>query len=493
MSSKKKNKDLHPCLVVADDSGNIYDEPDLLMLVRRGEQWGLPRPDELMPLPKESELFLLPGRKAVGYNPETGEAEEVDGLAVAAFAAPGYTLSGHPVYETEEDARMLPLFAYGAVGFAEDRFWICARRVDMDPRQQFSHIRKGLIEKNVRQLLETYPDNRLVAHILTNCVMRYDCPAARNFSLGRYEAPLPSSRTCNARCIGCISSQEQDSPIEVTPQCRLTFTPTPEELVQVMEIHAARETKRPIFSFGQGCEGDPLMNPELLCAAVRLYRERGGAGTVNCNTNASRPEAVEALAKAGLSAMRVSLNSAREELYTRYYRPHGYSFADVRRSIAVGRENGLFICLNLLYFPGITDTEEELRALSDLVGSCGVSMIQWRNLNIDPEYYLELMQDFAHGPSMGLRSFMKRLKKACPWLQYGYFNPYVGAKAEVPAPMPGTWCPPRVEDALQDAPEATEADGENEPGESGGHDEQGDHGQQEGQQNGQQDGQQQGQ
>ena len=91
MSSKNKNRDLNPCLVVADESGNIYDEPELLMLVRRGEQWGLPRPDELVPLPRESELFLLPGRKAVGYNAETGEAEEVDGLAVAAFAAPGYT------------------------------------------------------------------------------------------------------------------------------------------------------------------------------------------------------------------------------------------------------------------------------------------------------------------------------------------------------------------------------------------------------------------
>ena len=452
MSSKNKNRDLNPCLVVADESGNIYDEPELLMLVRRGEQWGLPRPDELVPLPRESELFLLPGRKAVGYNAETGEAEEVDGLAVAAFAAPGYTLSGHPVYEAGPDAQMLPLFAYGAVGFAEDRFWICARRVDMDPRQQFAHIRKGLIEKNVRMLLAKYPKNRLVGHILTNCVMRYDCPAARNFALGRYEAPLPSSRTCNARCIGCISKQEEESPIEVTPQCRLTFTPTPEELVEVMEIHAARELKKPIFSFGQGCEGDPLMNYELLRDAVALYRERGGKGTVNCNTNASRPEAVEALARAGLSAMRVSLNSAREELYNRYYRPQGYTFADVKKSIAVGRENGLYICLNLLYFPGITDTEDELLALSELVGRHGVSMIQWRNLNIDPEYYLDLMKGYAQGPSMGLRSFMKRLRKACPWLEYGYFNPYVGEKASLTAPMPGTWCPPDVAKALEGDP-----------------------------------------
>ncbi|MDO5537173.1 MAG: radical SAM protein, partial [Desulfovibrionaceae bacterium] len=137
MSSKHKNRDLRPCLVVADEDGNIYDEPDLLMVVRRGDQWGTPRPDELTPLPRESELFLLPGRRAVGLDPETGETMEHEGLAVAAFAAPGYTLSAHPAYESSPDAAMLPLFAYGAVGFAADRGWVCARRVGEDPRPQF--------------------------------------------------------------------------------------------------------------------------------------------------------------------------------------------------------------------------------------------------------------------------------------------------------------------------------------------------------------------
>ena len=84
---------LEPHLVMADQSGNIYDDPQLLMVCRRGAQWGLPRPDELMPLPEESELFLLPGRRAVGLNPESGETEVLDQLAVAAFAAPAHTLS----------------------------------------------------------------------------------------------------------------------------------------------------------------------------------------------------------------------------------------------------------------------------------------------------------------------------------------------------------------------------------------------------------------
>ena len=209
---------LEPHLVMADEGGNIYDDPDLLMVCRRGGQWGLPRPDELMPLPEESELFLLPGRRAVGLNPESGETEVLDQLAVAAFAAPAHTLSAHPAYKSDANAPLLPLFAYGAVGFARGRFYVCARKVDQDPRQQFRRIPRGRIEQNVRRLLREHPDNRLIRHILNNCVLRYDCPAARNFALGRYEAPLPTSRACNARCVGCISAQDKDSPVAVTPQ-----------------------------------------------------------------------------------------------------------------------------------------------------------------------------------------------------------------------------------------------------------------------------------
>ena len=449
---------IEPHLVMADERGNIYDDPDLLMVCRRGAQWGLPRPDELIPLPEESEFFLLPGRKAVGLDPETGLITPPEGeapLAVAAFAAPGYTISAHPAYESDANAPLLPLFAYGAVGFAKGRFYICARRVDTEPRQVFRHISRGRIEQGARGLLHDYPKNRLIRHIMDNCVARYDCPAARNFALGRYEAPLPSSRSCNASCIGCISAQEKDSPIQSTPQCRLAFTPSPEEIAEVMRIHSGRETRTPIYSFGQGCEGDPLMNPDLLVESVRQFRAGEGPGTVNCNTNASRTDAVIRLAEAGLTSMRVSLNSARAELYNRYYRPSGYSFDDVRASIREARSRGVWVSLNLLVFPGVTDTEEELDALAHLVGENGVSMIQWRNLNIDPEWYFKLMsggegpEKLELSPSMGLTSFMKRLKKLCPWLRYGYFNPYLGEKAEMTAPMPSEWTMP--------APRAREA------------------------------------
>lgn len=395
-----------------------------------------------MPLPPESELFLLPGRHAVGLDPDSGVTEVQEELAVAAFAAPAHTLTAHPAYSSDANAPLLPLFAYGAVGFARGRFYICARKVDEDARQEFRGISRKLLQKRVRELLQLYPQNRLLQHIMNNCVLRYDCPAARNLALGRFEAPLPTSRACNARCVGCISQQEEGSPITTTPQCRLDFRPTAEEVVEIMRHHEAQEKDCPVYSFGQGCEGEPLTEAPLLVESVRSFRQGGGKGTVNLNSNASRPDAVEELAKAGLTSLRVSLNSAREDVYNRYYRPQGYTLEDVRESIRRARQEGVFVSLNLLYFPGVSDTEEELAALSVLVGSCGVSFIQLRNLNIDPEMYMQLLDGLPMGPSVGFTNFKKRLRKMCPWLKFGYFNPWLGDKAELTAPLPDQWTPP---------------------------------------------------
>lgn len=431
-----------PVLVLADNSGNIYDEPSLLMTMNRAGQWLLPQKGDLVPLPPESELFMLKGRKAIGFAAESGQTVQAEGLAVAGFASPGHTLTAHPAYAQEADAPLLPLFAYGAIGFADGQFWLAASKVDDDPRQQFAGIKAEKIAREAARLLARHPKNRLVSHIINNCVRRYACPAARNFALGRYEAPLPSATACNARCLGCISQKNQDSPLAATPQCRLTFTPTPGELAEVMAIHEQRERRQPIYSFGQGCEGDPLCNYQLLAESIARFRKlkSGGHGTVNCNSNGSLPGAIPELARAGLTSLRISLNSASEKLYKTYYRPQNYTFADVRQTMCLAREHGIFVSLNLLYFPGVTDTPSELTALAELCAGTGVSMVELRNLNIDPIWALSQFNlpenRETWEPALGLRRFMKELGKKCPWLRFGYFNPYLGDKAEITAPLP---------------------------------------------------------
>ena len=432
---------LRPALVMADPAGTIYDHPDLVMVCRQGKEFALPRPDELMPLPDESELFLLPSRNAVGFNEETGELEEVEELAVAAFVSPAHTLTAHPAYTTQKDAPTLPLFAYGALGFANDRFYVCAKKVDTDPRQVFRDIPRKSIEKKAHALMRAYPDNRLMQHLMAKCALTYACPAARNLCLGRYEAPLPVSRACNAKCIGCISQQEEGSRICATPQNRMPFTPSAKEIVEIMRHHEKNELDRPIYSFGQGCEGEPLTESIRITEAIRLFRDGGGKGTVNINTNASMPSAIGRLAEAGLSSMRVSLNSARNETYTRYYRPSGYSLADVVSSIREAKKHGLFVSLNLLFFPGITDTERETEALVELATTESVDCIQLRNLNIDPEMYLDLLDGIDMGPRIGFSNFKKRIRKACPDLQFGYFNPFVDEGSQ-PSAAPRLSPPP---------------------------------------------------
>jgi len=414
-----------PKLVFADPGGDIFDHPDLEMLVRRGEQLGAPRPDELIPLPDESEIFLLPGRSALGFDPETGQVEELPELAVAAFISPGHTLAGTVAYKTRPGAPILPLFAYGAVGMMHGRFYVCAKRVDQDPRQIFSAVPQKRIAAGAKALLARFPKNRLVAH-LAGCALTFCCPAARNLALGRFEAPLPTSRVCNARCVGCLSRQEPDSGFPST-QNRIAFRPTPSEVCEVMLAHSERES-RPILSFGQGCEGEPLTEAALLAQAATLYRAKGGRGTVNVNTNGSLPDAVEPLASAGFNSMRVSLVSARPALYEAYARPEGYRFTHVTETIGRAKAAGLFVSLNFLYHPGVSDTEEELEALGTLVESSKADFIQMRNLNLDPEIYARVVtaSGVGFGTSMGLANFMKRLKKRCPWLKFGYFNPYLG-------------------------------------------------------------------
>jgi wyosine [tRNA(Phe)-imidazoG37] synthetase (radical SAM superfamily) len=416
-------KKIQPRLIYADLEGNIFDHPHLLMLCRKGAELTMPSPQDLIPLPRESELFLLPQRNALGFDPESGHIEALEHTAVSAFVSPGHTLTGLSAFLSAQGSPRLPLFAYGAVGYANGRFWVCARRVDRDTRQQFSDIPQARIEAGAQRWLKAFPDNRLVRH-LARCALTSCCPAARNLALGRFEAPLPTARGCNAACVGCISEQPPSSGFPAT-QSRISFRPSAREITQIMHSHAASE-KRPIFSFGQGCEGEPLLESETIRAAVASYRARNGRGTVNINTNASRPETLPGLAEAGLDSMRVSLNSAREAIYQPYYRPRDYSLSTVATAVAQAKELGLFVSLNLLFFPGISDTESELQALSELIDRTRLDFIQLRNLNLDPELYLELLPEQS-SPAMGLANFMVRLEKEFPWIAFGYFNPYVAS------------------------------------------------------------------
>jgi wyosine [tRNA(Phe)-imidazoG37] synthetase (radical SAM superfamily) len=338
---------------------------------------------------------------------------------VAAFLAPAWTVFLHPAYRTCPGAPTLPLFAYGAVGFAKGRFWATGARVDADIRQDPWRFDMRRIKRAVRRRLREMPGNLIVAS-LERCALVYECRAAQNYFLDRHEAPIPTSIACNSGCLGCISLQA-DGTFPASHE-RVRRAPSPEEIADMAVGHIERVPEG-VVSFGQGCEGEPLLGGDLLPEAVRLIRARTSRGTINVNTNGSLPDVVEAMCLSGLDAIRVSINSARRPLYDAYFRPRRYTFEDVVETLRVMRRYGRYRSINYLVFPGVTDREGELEAVSDLIENTDIDLVQMRNLNIDPEYYRENLPRGAVQEGMGIGEFMRRLRERFPHLQYGYFNP----------------------------------------------------------------------
>jgi pyruvate-formate lyase-activating enzyme len=343
------------------------------------------------------------------------------GWAVAAFIPPAYTGIYLAAYETARDAPTLPLFCYTAAGWLDNKFYVPAVRIEQDIRQECAGYDNDKIHEGAEYLLKAYPHNRLVKHLIENCCLTYHCPAARNFSLHRWECPVPSSPACNANCIGCISFQPENESI-VSTQDRLTFKPTPEEIAEFTVPHLMN-APYPIISFGQGCEGEPLLMWETIREAVIEIRKHTNRGSININTNGSKPNAVKALCEAGLNSIRVSTNSARENIYTAYYRPNNYGFADIVESLKVVRSYYGWASINYFVFPGMTDSVEEYEALRNLIQQTNLNMIQWRNFNIDPDWYLGKVGVTDTGESLGVKQLMKLIREEFPHVKFGYFNP----------------------------------------------------------------------
>lgn len=420
-----------PALVFADPKGNITDFPDLTMAGMSGGQFVQPAREDLIALPEGSELFVLPGRYPVGCHPDTGEPlllkedpyhPGTPVQAVAAFMSPAHTAILTSAYRSQPDkAPRLPLFAYTAVGWHQGRFWVSAFRSDPDRRQDPCQFDQALITRKTRKKLKEYSDNRLVQH-LGKCCLTYGCPAARNYFLSRWEAPLPTSPVCNARCVGCISLQPAGSCS--ASQDRIRFVPTAQEIAAVAIPHL-QQAEHAIVSFGQGCEGEPLLQAQVLEKSIRLIRKKTARGTINLNSNSSLPQAVAILADAGLDSLRVSLNSAQETFHRRYYRPIGFSLDQVRKSMLIMKNAGRFVSLNYFIQPGVTDSPEEFAALSELVETCRPDLIQLRNLNMDPEWYLQTLNFQATGKPLGMRTWLDKVVQRFPDLRLGYFNPFL--------------------------------------------------------------------
>jgi pyruvate-formate lyase-activating enzyme len=415
--------------LVADSRGRIIELEGFGALGMAGNtQVPLTKGDTL-PMPGGGELMLLPQRVPVLQDLATGALVSLPEnpyrpgeriCPVAGFNSPGYVHTYAPAYEELPGAAPLPLFAYSAVGWHRRGFRSAVFRIDRERRQDLRLMPLEKVRRGVRVMRKKMPGNRLAQH-LERCALTYGCPAAKNFFIGRCEAPLPASPRCNARCLGCLSLQ----PTEGLSHCqdRIAFVPSAEEIAQVALAHLER-VRDGVVSFGQGCEGDPLLASEVIEPAIRMIRGATSGGTINMNTNGSLPDVLERLFHAGLDSVRISVNSLRPPCYEAYFRPRGYGFSHVMQSVALGIGMGRHVAINYLNMAGITDAPEERSALMEFLEQHPIHQIQWRNLNFDPLRYWQAMASVApHGRPGGMRTLVEAVQALFPRVRHGYFNP----------------------------------------------------------------------
>jgi len=406
-------------LVYADENNNVYDHPDLNAVGRSGDTLVEMLEDELIPLPPGATLVGLPHTRAVGMDPGTGRMLPMPDncRAVGALLPQGYTRFYVPGYTKTDKTQMLPLFGYTAVVWKDDGFYVAAAQSDDAERWNPDLCDRAELRRRVDRLLAAYPENRLYRH-LSHCALEYECLTSANTFLQRWEGAVPVSFACNAGCFGCISEQPEDSGF-VSPQTRLQFKPTVDEVVEIMLEHL--RTPESIISFGQGCEGEPSTQAKTIVEAIRRVRERTSMGYININTNAGLTDHLRAITDAGLDLMRVSTISALDDHYNAYYRPRGYTLANVEKTLKYAADKGVYTSINYLVFPGVTDREEEIEAMIGFARRTGLKLIQMRNLNIDPDAYLSLIPK-AQGEIYGMKTLLDIFREELPDVEIGSFT-----------------------------------------------------------------------
>ncbi len=410
-----------PYLLYVTPDGAIAEARDLAAVDYEGQPLD---PADLLPLPAGATVAMMPGRRAVGRD-NAGARVALPaqaGWAISAFLPIGYTRTRVPGYQMADPAEIpanaetLPFFGYTALAGLDGAIYAAAVPTDDPARWHPDAFDPRQLERRVRRRLLAEPENRVLAHH-AHCALDYQCPTASNVFFERWEGAVAVAGGCNARCVGCISKQEEDG--LVSPQDRLAFVPTIDEIVAVGVRHLTHAPDA-IFSFGQGCEGEPLLQWHTIAGAIQGMRAQTAMGTININTNASNPRAVARLCAAGLDTLRASTISARPATYDAYYRPIGYTLDHVKRSLIVAREAGIYTSINLLLYPGLADAEDEAAAWIAFLRDTGTRLVQLRNLNIDPELLLPKLP--PRGPALGLRAFIALLRRELPDLHIGNFS-----------------------------------------------------------------------
>src|ERR1700716_3746526 len=269
-------------LAYTDTRGRIYFDETRSPLADGGIERA-PRREELIPAPPGTVTTMLPGRMPL----LAGGNVAARRTALSALLPAGYTRLLLPAYRRYPEAPALPLFGYTFACVVDDALHVAAMRTDESEDWTPRYFGEGELEALLRHRQAEAPRNRTLAQ-LAICSREYGCFTAQNVFLERGEAALPVSPRCNAACVGCISELAPDAGMP-PPQTRVALEAAPGDVARIAIRHLER-VPCGIVSYGQGCEGEPLLRVTTLERVIAKVRAVRGNGTINLNTNGSLPK-----------------------------------------------------------------------------------------------------------------------------------------------------------------------------------------------------------
>ena len=404
-------------LCVARPEGSLDVAEHVQPAARTGRRLVALGEADVIPLPEGATVAHLPGRRAIGVD-GGGRPVELDDrwLPVAAILPVGHLRTLLPASRPLPGSSRLPLFGYAAVAERDGELVVAAMATDRFEWWEPSRHGTAGLAPAIKAARRALPGNRLVDH-LARCALEYRCYTAQNTFLRRYEGALPASPACNADCLGCISLQSDGA--VPAPQERMGFAPSRDELAGLAD-HFLEGDDAAIISFGQGCEGEALTRGRALVEATAAIRRRHPSATIHVNTNGSRPRVLEQMVEAGCDSVRISAISFTDPVFRAYYRPVGYGLDEVLECGRIVKRAGGQLCLNLLTFPGITDTPPELERTVAACAEMGVDQVQWRSLNVDHDWLIEELPPMADG--IGMAATLETIRRRLPGVAHGNFT-----------------------------------------------------------------------
>jgi hypothetical protein len=191
-----------------------------------------------------------------------------------------------------------------------------------------------------------------------------------------------------------------------SPQTRIAFEPTSRSRAHRRRTPRARRDG--IVSFGQGCEGEPLLRSTTIARTIERIRAATN-GTINLNTNGSRSRR----SRCSADRCRTAGRAREPQLVPARSTPRTTGRSATRSTTSsracARRRAGLRVSLNLLTHPGVTDERTRSKRSEAFLRA---HRWRWckraRSTSIPARYFAVVGR--PQSPPLGMREALRRIE-----------------------------------------------------------------------------------